>query len=106
DNSSHVAYPLPVSVPEETSLNAVHGASDTDVWMAGSSGYVFRATSNQWADVDDIEWEVFDLNSEIGISVDLYSIWVTSPAEVWACGATLGGTGVIVRGEYDGQSWS
>jgi hypothetical protein len=54
------------------SFNAIWGASATDLFVAGSSGTIYRGAGSSWA----------KLNS--GVTSVIRSLWGTGPSDLWA----------------------
>lgn len=73
------------STPHGQRLDAVHGFSATDVWIAGSSGYVAH-----W---DGCGWTEYTLNDDPHID----DIFGSDPGAVWFVGSkSVGGTSYVV----------
>jgi hypothetical protein len=77
--------------PSASSLLAIWGSSDDDVWVVGESEQALH-----W---NGTAWSAFDLPpSPTGSAVGLDAIWGSGPADVWATGY-----GMV---HWDGAVWS
>ena len=70
-----------LSAPAAPAFNAVHGVSATDLYVAASSGGIFRYSNGTWSEA----------LSNAQSSNDLHGLWVSATGEVYA-----GGDGQLV----------
>jgi predicted RNA-binding protein with TRAM domain len=92
---------------EFTTLNAVWGASPTDVFAVGAHEFL-RSSRPLIAHYDGTSWSAMGLPENAG-DLGLYDVWGTSGQDVYAVGTRglngqSGYTGVVLH--YDGTAWS
>ena len=76
----------PSDIYPSTTINAIWGASDDDVWAVGVQGQILR--------FDGKRWRAFDG----GTRANLEHVWGSGPNDVWASGAA----GLL---HWDGARW-
>ena len=76
----------PDRIYPSTTINAIWGASDADVWAVGSSGQILRWNGSRWRSFD------------AGTRGNLDHVWGSGPTDVWASGTT----GML---HWDGARW-
>jgi hypothetical protein len=92
-----------LATPVTGTMRDVWGFSATDVWAVGEKGGIFHTTGGPWVRVPIDPFEIPDQPAYL-VESDLYAIWGSGPADIWAAGAPdAQNHGVLVH--YDGKSW-
>lgn len=81
--------------PQGSTLLAVHGSRDDDIWAAGEDGAVIH-----W---DGVAWGRMPSPSP---TFRPSAIWAFEPNDVWLVGQHLDGSGESVFCHWDGTSWA
>ena len=97
-----------MEVPATTSLMAVHGSGEGDVWLVGLDGAVLELAGETWRehDVRLAEGLDFQEDDEPCAELSLSGVFALAPTDVWVVGyvsPSASGPGLILH--YDGAGW-
>ncbi len=84
------------SLASNTEMFDLYGVSDSDVYIVGQKGKIFRCSSS--CNSSSATWSV-PSGWPSGITSDLHGVFGTGPKDVWV----VGNDGLVVQ--YDGTSW-
>jgi photosystem II stability/assembly factor-like uncharacterized protein len=103
-NGGSTWAPMTVSTDGGKSLNAIRFQNSTHGWIVGNGGLILRTTNGgaSWARVQPAVTAV-DLYD---VSFPRYSVGGSAPLDPYGYGWAVGATGIILKSENFGQSWS
>jgi|GEM_PF-5466962 len=97
-----------VEVPATTSLMALHGSGEGDVWLVGLDGAVLELAGGAWRehDVRQAEGLEFQEGDDPCPELSLFGVFARTPTDVWVAGylfPSASGPGLILH--FDGSGW-